>query len=223
MDHEQAVGSQAAERYVLGELPAGEREAFEEHFFGCPVCADEVRLGAIFLANARALLAEQAQRQSAGLLERILGWRPLLPAALAACLALLVSSGYLGLVAIPSLKQQVASLTAPQPYEVFFLRPILRGDQQVVAISGTSPLVGLSVDVPPAGKSPSYRCDLLTETGTLIASILAPGPERPGAPLNLLLAASSLRPGRYRLILRAADGREGGGELSRFDFVVQFK
>jgi hypothetical protein len=38
MSHDQAVSSQAAERYVLGELTSSERDAFESHFFDCAVC-----------------------------------------------------------------------------------------------------------------------------------------------------------------------------------------
>jgi hypothetical protein len=38
IDHQDAVKSLMAERYLLGELNAGEREAYEEHFFSCDAC-----------------------------------------------------------------------------------------------------------------------------------------------------------------------------------------
>jgi len=56
MAHDEAIRSQAAERYVAGELAPAERDAFEEHFFDCPECAEEVRWELVFAANARALL-----------------------------------------------------------------------------------------------------------------------------------------------------------------------
>jgi anti-sigma factor RsiW len=52
MEHDEAEKSQAVERYLLGELPVTEREAFEEHYFSCPECAEEVRAGLLLQANA---------------------------------------------------------------------------------------------------------------------------------------------------------------------------
>src|ERR1700730_4400894 len=43
MDHETAIRVQAAERYLLDEFSPEERTEFEDHFFGCSECADEVR------------------------------------------------------------------------------------------------------------------------------------------------------------------------------------
>jgi hypothetical protein len=58
MEHDEAIRSQAAERYVSHELSAPEREAFEEHFFQCQRCADEVRFELTFAANVRAVTRE---------------------------------------------------------------------------------------------------------------------------------------------------------------------
>jgi methionine-rich copper-binding protein CopC len=44
--HEQAMEDTAA-RYFLDELSESERDAFEEHFFDCSVCAGTVRAGAM--------------------------------------------------------------------------------------------------------------------------------------------------------------------------------
>src|ERR1700682_4145887 len=62
MDHNQAARIQAPARYLLGELTLPEREDFEEHFFTCRECADELRTGAMFAANARAVFRDQARR-----------------------------------------------------------------------------------------------------------------------------------------------------------------
>ena len=62
MEHEEAVSSLAAERYVAHELSPAEQLAFEEHFFDCPKCADEVRFEMTFAANVRAVLREQRMR-----------------------------------------------------------------------------------------------------------------------------------------------------------------
>src|SRR5207244_3177804 len=53
MNHDDATKSLASERYILGELNESERDAFEEHFFDCVLCAEEVRDTATFAAGVR--------------------------------------------------------------------------------------------------------------------------------------------------------------------------
>ena len=53
MDHNEALRLQAAEKYVLGELPPPLRDEFEEHFFDCQECAQDVIAVAGFVDNAR--------------------------------------------------------------------------------------------------------------------------------------------------------------------------
>src|ERR1044072_7052993 len=48
MKHQTCVESKVAERYLIGELPPAEREAFEQHYFECEDCAEDVRLGSSF-------------------------------------------------------------------------------------------------------------------------------------------------------------------------------
>ena len=61
MDHQQAISTQAVERYLLDEMTGPQREEFEDHFFTCAECADAVRTGAELSANARALLKDEAR------------------------------------------------------------------------------------------------------------------------------------------------------------------
>ena len=56
MDHTDATLSGAAERYILGEMAADERERYEAHFFECAECADEVRAASRFVDAAKPLL-----------------------------------------------------------------------------------------------------------------------------------------------------------------------
>ena len=75
MDHSRATEVQAAERYLLGELPAGEAEEFERHYFECPDCAQAVEAGVEFIGDARAVLAEGgAQKVSEPFWQRLRGW-----------------------------------------------------------------------------------------------------------------------------------------------------
>jgi anti-sigma factor RsiW len=77
MTHEQAVEKQATERYLLEEMPELERFAFEEHLFDCPICADDVRAGAIMQGGVKAGLlpvvgsGEAADRSAEGNREQL--------------------------------------------------------------------------------------------------------------------------------------------------------
>ena len=57
MNHQVAVDSRATERYMLGELDEESRSAFEEHYFSCRACADDVKTAAVFVDNAKAVLS----------------------------------------------------------------------------------------------------------------------------------------------------------------------
>jgi hypothetical protein len=45
MSHEDVVSGGIVERYLLRELPEPLAADFEEHYFGCAACADDVRHG----------------------------------------------------------------------------------------------------------------------------------------------------------------------------------
>jgi anti-sigma factor RsiW len=63
VDHQSAVDRDLAERYALGELEASELAEFEEHLFGCAVCAEDVREIARLAANMKAVLREEDEHQ----------------------------------------------------------------------------------------------------------------------------------------------------------------
>jgi len=56
MDHNEALRLHAVEKYALGELPPSLRNEFEEHYFECEECAEDVRAAAEFVDNVRAVL-----------------------------------------------------------------------------------------------------------------------------------------------------------------------
>jgi hypothetical protein len=58
MEHTEAISTKAVERYLLGELNDTDAEAFEEHFFDCVLCADDVRDEAKLIDAGRALVRE---------------------------------------------------------------------------------------------------------------------------------------------------------------------
>src|ERR1700720_4998634 len=58
MDHDLAVKSQACEKYLLGELSADLREAYEEHYFSCAECATQLRMAAEMVGAGQRIFAQ---------------------------------------------------------------------------------------------------------------------------------------------------------------------
>lgn len=78
MTHHDAKSAKLLDRYLLGELEDPERAAFEEHYFSCPLCAEEVVSGAKFIDNAREPLLGQERviAPAAPWWDRWLAWAP---------------------------------------------------------------------------------------------------------------------------------------------------
>jgi len=231
MEHDQATRLRAAERYLLGELSDVERYEFEKHFFTCRACTEDVQAGAIFEANARAVFAEQPHWSSAKP-----GWwewvclRPAFAASLACLLVLQV--GGLSYVAVESrgLRRELAELRAPQSYPSVALKGVTRGAEQVAAqvieVPRESQFFGLSLDLSPEQSFGQYRGDIVSESGATLFSVPLSKPRTPGDSVNLLIPVSSLKPGRYTLIVRGLEqGPTGrpGIEIATYDFVIQRK
>src|SRR3954467_2067694 len=151
MDHSEAIELRAAERYLLGELDATQRDQFEEHFFGCLECAGDVRSGAILVDNARDLLIhEPAQPQVIHAPSRgnrgWFGWLQPAWGFAAAVIALAAILSYQNLVTIPSLKHAAEQ---PQALASFSLLSVgSRGaGPTTISVPKNRPF-GLYIDVP---------------------------------------------------------------------------
>jgi hypothetical protein len=64
VDHQSAVNRKLTERYILRELDAIESANFEEHFFECALCAEDVRQASRLVANLKAVLGEETPVQT---------------------------------------------------------------------------------------------------------------------------------------------------------------
>jgi hypothetical protein len=58
MDHAEAARMFAVERYVLGDLGEAQRDEFEDHFFGCTECAEDLRATMTLIAIVKAVFRE---------------------------------------------------------------------------------------------------------------------------------------------------------------------
>jgi hypothetical protein len=205
MTHADAIRTLAVERYLLDEMPEIERFAFEDHFFDCVECADDLRDGATMSKAVKAGLLPQASRSatvSPAIARR--RWNPsvVLPWAAAAMLALAV--GYQSLAPARSGRLQISTLTPVT------IRPDSRGAVPTVSIGGDADAVTLALDVDaPAGADLTYV--LRSSAGVSIAEGRITAPPA-GAPLLLLVPVWTLTPNtQYSLAVQgAADGQPIG-------------
>jgi anti-sigma factor RsiW len=218
MDHAQAVGTHAVERYLLDEMAEVERHAFEEHYFSCPACAEDVRMAGLMREGARAGFAG-TQAAGADRASTVVPFRPArswsaqtwLPWAAAAVLALAV--GYQSFLVIPALRETVVG---PQALSPLTLRPASRGAAPTIARPDAGPIT-FAVELAGVAAGDRLTYDLLTAGGQVAASGAAPAPS-PGTPLLLLIPRSAFRStGSYTLSVRAADSGAAAGE---YRFIV---
>lgn len=200
MDHSHATEVQAAERYLLGELPAAEAEEFERHFFECADCAQAVEAGSQFIANTRVVFSEglaesrrerSDARQRVSVRERMRAWWWMpgwIPAA--AALALAVVAVYQGLVLIPGLRK---GLDTARALPAFQLAGLSRGTGEAISVPAGTPWLALSLDVPPDVHFSRYLCVITVGNRTLFR-VESPAPPQ-GQPITILVPTDRLSSG----------------------------
>ena len=222
MTHQEALDTLASERYLLNEMSENDRDAFEAHFFDCPDCADDLRVGAAMLQGARAGFANtatsgrlfsMAAKQTRQPLTNPAWYRSVaLPWAVAATLA--VVAGYQTVVVVPSLRHD----SRPVALAPVTLRPESRGAEPVVTRKSAGDAFSLAIEItdPPQGGEISY--DLSDSNGLRIVSGRAAAPA-PGTPLLLLLPSWTVV-GPMHYILSVHDAAPNGRSLGEYRFAV---
>ena len=203
MEHEQATATLAAERYILNELTAAEREAFEEHYFVCERCAQEVKdLFALGVAAKEALPVQPVE--SATLNEKQTSkWRQYFGAwtlprfALAVPCVLLIAAIVTGWQVV-----RMRQLMEPRSIASLVLRPETRGETAAVNVQQLGPYLLLECDLPGAEGKVNWA---LSQSAKILHRGEAVAPDA-GASFKLLLPSSSLSPGDYTLNIQPAAG-----------------
>ena len=210
MTHEEAQTRDMAEAYVNGRLTAAESDAFEEHFFGCAECWDDV----------------EAQRKlRAGVRE----WKPPVQAASSArwqwafAVAACALAGFVSwamLFEIPRLKLEVtrALHVVPPPAEkvevpvvmaqanlpVLMLEASRADTATSIAMPAGTAQFALWLDAPAGGGKP-FRLEITGAGGTAVATLAGLTPNAQGA-LTGSLPAAQVPPGSYTARLFGANG-----------------
>jgi hypothetical protein len=198
MEHDEAIRSQAAGRYAAQELSPAEREAFEEHFFDCRECADQVRFELAFAANMRAGATKPSpepvpyRTRAAG---KWLGWLHLRPAMALSFGANLALAAGLVYVVVTGTPRPTARFTQP-----YFAPGPIKGLANVHAIPAGETYYTVRFSAPgTAGQS--YAFEVLDETGKRQSSGSLQAPAG-GDELNLQIPLDSLPAGAHILVVR---------------------
>jgi hypothetical protein len=214
MEHDLAVETQAVERYLLGEMPPEEREDFEEHYFTCAECAQDVRAAARFRANARELLRNPEQFSPPEQEHRrgFSWWSFPSMAPVAASVLLLGVVVYQAGFEIPSLKRQAGPQAIAEGAEVVTLRDTTRGSDgaRIKQIPRGSGPVSLQFDIVSDEKQPSYECTIMDASGKVMTKSTIESPKG-DEPAGIQLRREYFPPGRYRVEVRATPGAGGPG------------
>lgn len=166
MDHTAVVRDKMTERYLLNELDGQVLEQFEEHYFDCPQCAQDVCAGSQFVEHSKMVLAETAEpdaaRATRGANHAGRAWFAWLRPAFAvpAFALLLAVVGYQNLVTYPRLQ---AELNQPQVLPAVSVNVGVYGAGANTVPEGKGLL--LSLRIPPDGAFVRYSVELYNPAG----------------------------------------------------------
>jgi hypothetical protein len=207
MNHRESLDSQAAERYLLGEMSEIERHQFEDHYFSCTECAEDVKLGSTLATGVREVFANQRTAPAREPLPRP-GWFDWLrgPALVSASFAALMACvvGYQSLVLIPGMRQGLSA----RAIEPVGLRSVSRGSEPVVAVGEGAGFFAVAPDID-AAPDTEVSWVLQSESGVQVESSSAKAPA-PGRPLILLLRNESVKKGARYVIHLTQQSRNLG-------------
>jgi hypothetical protein len=212
MNHEEAIRSQAAAGYLLGDLTPEERDAFEEHYFDCRECGDAVRSGATMFASGPVVVEKESSFRR---------FRPLKSALTGAAAAALIVVGTYQTAVIP----RVQSLSAPPVMEIVRPTPLpldeTRGEkeEQTIRFTDEKPLA-LYRDIPSdAPPFPRYQVELSAAAGKVLISVDVP--EDMARSGEISLSVRPLPAGRYQLVIVGVRKDGNRSEVASWPVVVQ--
>lgn len=220
MDHETATRSHAAERYILGDLPFEERDAFEEHFSDCSRCMNDVTSLDAFAANAQAEFQSQNRLPHARPRLLLAALFPRLTSAIAFSgtlnLVLVAIIGYGALRFLPSMRTLMKESGDPRPAQILVVYGTSRGASGVYTISRSGALPIFRFDLPQ--QFAEYRYSIERPTGGFHRSgplAVAAGAER----VDMAVPVAGLAPGDYMIQITGLNGATSQ-EISSWNFRV---
>lgn len=216
MNHEDAVKSMATERYTLDEMEPAERDAFEEHFFECSICADDVLDSAKFAAGVRSDGRVPVQPpipmpEPIPLpLPRRSNWWAVAASVFA------VGFGYQSFWVVPHLKSAQAQVI--QVAEAIPLESESRGSaEKVVRVVRRDEAIPLTFPIETNTPQPLYVCEVHDDAGKTRASFTVTRAEA-NEVVRRVLMPHTLSSGDYKLVIRG-----GEREIAAYPFTVEVR
>ncbi len=143
MDHKAIKEKEIIERYILRQLTAEEEKLFEEHYFECEQCFNEILATEKIIlglkdASAKDLLntAEQKGKKSFGLnnLLNLFSPPPALALAATVLIVILIYPAWRGIFTVHQLQTEITNLQAPQIGTQNYFLETTRSEQDVQII-----------------------------------------------------------------------------------------
>jgi hypothetical protein len=230
MDHSQAVQQMSAERYLLDELTPDLREAFEEHAFDCPDCANDLRAGVVFIDEAKIQLPQLVTPSPAPSLPApsrpiakksrwSFWWQPAFAAP--AFATLLAVIGFQNLATIPTLR---VAATQPRLLPWVSIHAGTRGAGHTPVLADRKQGAVLLIELPQDSAYTSYAFELYDAQGKRYwsQSVATPGESSGGdSTISLLIPGAGLQQGSYALAIFAISPG-GRTEIDRHVFDIHF-
>jgi Putative zinc-finger len=225
MDHLEAKRLHASEKYILGDLSADQRDAFEEHYFDCAECAEDVKAALTFVTASRQVFREEPaltpvtpQAPS----RRAAWFRPLI--AVPALAALVLALG----IYIRPAKPPLGVVTPPGQALLSIPSFGLRGgdrlaDEKTIIQLRSYESFQLHFDFVPAQVQnfSAYTGELQDASSHVLMQYIIPA-ERMNKEVNLIVPAGLLRPGDYTFAVFGQDATSSvKAPVGKFLFAVQ--
>ncbi len=217
MTHDEAIHDGATERYVLDDMTNEERDAFEEHYFDCAVCAEDVK-AAIAIRDEGLAYVDQP------IVEPLIVPPPIpfqprprrLPASLAAAASAMIAvvSMYAGVVQ-PKQKQLAEALTPFVTDGQEHKLESTRGPEELAVIDHRNSAV-LTIDLETDDRSPRYNFVVFDSAGQRQFTVPIDGARAREEFIPLAIRGGTLKPGTYTL---RVDGTEAG--VATYPFAVR--
>jgi hypothetical protein len=206
MEHAEATETMAAERYLLGEMTPEDRDAFEDHFFGCGACAADVRDGA---RVGSAIRTEKANRTRQPRRVVAMQW-------VAAAATAMVLAG-VPIVQNVALRQQLAAARQPHAEDfISFLGAGSRGGETLPIQSAATPFT-IEFEIQPQPGARQYVVKVI-DAGRKAWLRDVVSAKSAGDTQHRDFPGGSLPPGHYQLEVHA---EPAGSPATTWSFVVR--
>jgi hypothetical protein len=222
MNHHEALRRAAVEKYLLDELSLQERDEFEEHFFDCADCAQDLRTTAAFLDEAKSELRRPPAAKTAPRVRKAFRFESLWrPAFLAPAFALLLSVIiYQNAPVFPRVAGERAGLDRPEVLSAVSL--IGANGRGGATPSGTvekdQPIL-LTLDIAAAEQYASYTCSLIAPSGAAVWRVPVTASQAKDT-VSIRVPGAGLKPGEYTLRVQGNPARGEPADIARYRFTL---